>query len=78
MHTESEWRFGTYSMPKSAKCPTFNAIISAPLLPIIWIVIMGESSGSRPWGTFRLVSMCKRRSSLIVTSMRALDGPLWA
>jgi hypothetical protein len=35
LHTESEWRFGTYPLPKSAKRPAFKAIISAPLLLII-------------------------------------------
>jgi hypothetical protein len=35
MRAESEWRFGTHTRPKSAKSPTFNAIISAPLLQII-------------------------------------------
>jgi len=34
MRAESEWRFGTQSRPKSAKYPTFNAIILAPLLRI--------------------------------------------
>jgi hypothetical protein len=43
-----------------------------------WRVIMGESSGSRPCGASSPASICKRLSSLIVTSMLALDGSLWA
>jgi len=69
---------GTRPTPKLVKSHTFNVITPAPYLQFIGKRFWGKSPGSRPCGASRSAATGTLGCSLIVTSMRALDGSLWA